>query len=189
MHIDGGRVGAFKMAKHARTTITVPADLKARMDEVDESVNWSAIAAQAFEQKLAEITKRRGAKDMKDVINRLRASKKQFVNDQYQAGYDAGQEWAKDSADAGELILLRQWKNSAGNDWNACFATGENDAYGACEKFVFTIWPEHDGDRQMAKEFWENNASEGQSDHPEDTYVLGFAEGALAIWEEVEDQI
>ena len=48
------------MAKHARTTISVPSELKARMDAVDESVNWSAVACQAFELKLAEITKRKG---------------------------------------------------------------------------------------------------------------------------------
>src|SRR6516225_5119268 len=51
-----------KMPKHARTTITVPPDLKARMEAVEESVNWSAIACQAFEQRLAEITRRRGAR-------------------------------------------------------------------------------------------------------------------------------
>lgn len=35
-----------QMSKHARTTITVPADLKARMDSVEESINWSALACE-----------------------------------------------------------------------------------------------------------------------------------------------
>jgi predicted transcriptional regulator len=31
-----------------RVTLYIPDDLKARMDEVSEAVNWSAIAQQAF---------------------------------------------------------------------------------------------------------------------------------------------
>jgi hypothetical protein len=177
------------MSKHARTTITVPPDLKARMDAVDEPVNWSALACQAFEQRLAEIIKRKGSSNMNDVISRLRASKRTYENAQYQAGHEAGQAWAKDEAEAGELILLSQWKDRAGRDWDDYFATGENDAYGSCENFVFTIWPEHDGNRTTSEEFWEGNVPEGQSDHPEDNFVRGFAEGALAVWDEVKDQL
>jgi hypothetical protein len=47
-----------------RTTITVPADLKRRMDAVTEEVNWSALAASAFEAKLTEIAKKKEAKKM-----------------------------------------------------------------------------------------------------------------------------
>src|SRR5437879_3439244 len=49
-----------------RTTITVPADLKRRMDAVDEEINWSALAASAFEAKLAEIAKK---KELKKMVN------------------------------------------------------------------------------------------------------------------------
>jgi hypothetical protein len=49
-----------------RTTITVPADLKRRMDAVKEEVNWSALAASAFEAKLAEIAKK---KEIKKMVN------------------------------------------------------------------------------------------------------------------------
>jgi hypothetical protein len=47
-----------------RTTITVPADLKLRMDAVKEEINWSALAASAFEAKLAEIAKKMEKKKM-----------------------------------------------------------------------------------------------------------------------------
>jgi hypothetical protein len=47
------------VGKSCRTTITVPAELKARMNAVDEKVNWSAVASQAFEQKLDEIERYR----------------------------------------------------------------------------------------------------------------------------------
>jgi Sec-independent protein translocase protein TatA len=39
----------------ARTTITIPNDLKRRMDKLPEQVNWSGLACQAFQAKLAEI--------------------------------------------------------------------------------------------------------------------------------------
>ena len=78
------------MSKHARTTITVPADLKARMEAIEEPVNWSALACQAFEHKLAEMIKQGGPKNMTDVVARLRASKDRLESEQYQAGQEPG---------------------------------------------------------------------------------------------------
>ncbi|MHC4179286.1 MAG: hypothetical protein ACYSWU_17370 [Planctomycetota bacterium] len=51
------------------TSISVPPDLKRRMDKVKEPVNWSAVACQAFEQKLAEIS----AMTCQFVINEVEA--------------------------------------------------------------------------------------------------------------------
>ena len=39
----------------ARTTISIPDDLKKRMDRIKGPVNWSAVAVAAFEQRLVEI--------------------------------------------------------------------------------------------------------------------------------------
>lgn len=36
----------------ARTTISIPDDLKKRMDRVKGPINWSAIAAEAFAKKV-----------------------------------------------------------------------------------------------------------------------------------------
>ncbi len=44
----------------AKMTIYVPDELKGRMDEV-EGVNWSPLACQAFESKLAQVITKRGA--------------------------------------------------------------------------------------------------------------------------------
>jgi hypothetical protein len=170
-----------------RTSVSVSPELRARMDAVQEPVNWSAIACQAFEHKLAEITKRKGAKDMKDVINRLRASKEQFKGDQHQAGHDAGESWAKNEAEAGDLIQLDNFRGRAGTDWDACFWDMPNDAYSTAEKFFFSVWPEHDGERSEANEFWERQGFE--KDHPVGDYVRGFAEGALSVWDDVKDEL
>jgi hypothetical protein len=57
---------------HYRTTISIPLDLKRRMDEVDGQVNWSAVAAKAFEAHIAYL-ETDGKK-----INELRSELKQL---------------------------------------------------------------------------------------------------------------
>src|SRR5690242_4321225 len=94
------------MANTVRTTISVPNDLKARMDACGEPVNWSAVACRAFEEKLAEITRRRGAKSMKEVAMRLRASKRRSETEVYNEGSEAGKDWAMHRAEADELERL-----------------------------------------------------------------------------------
>lgn len=42
------------MKKHVRLNITVPIDLKARMDECGRKINWSAVATKAFEKRLGQ---------------------------------------------------------------------------------------------------------------------------------------
>jgi len=46
-----------------RTNISIPADLKRRMDKVSEGVNWSALACRAFEDKVAEMETRNLSKN------------------------------------------------------------------------------------------------------------------------------
>ncbi len=41
--------------KFTRINITIPPDLKRRMENVLVNVNWSAVAAEAFERKILEI--------------------------------------------------------------------------------------------------------------------------------------
>lgn len=38
-----------------RQIVSIPANLKERMDKVADQVNWSAVAARAFEEKLKEL--------------------------------------------------------------------------------------------------------------------------------------
>jgi len=52
---------------------SIPDELKKRMDRVKEPVNWSSLAADAFELKLGEIARRQEEKTLEEVIARLRA--------------------------------------------------------------------------------------------------------------------
>src|SRR5262245_57540294 len=89
-----------------RTTISVPLDLKKRMDAAGAGVNWSAVACRAFEVELAEIAARKKEKTMDDVIQRLRASKLRGASEAHKEGDAAGRKWARDHAEADELQNL-----------------------------------------------------------------------------------
>src|SRR4051812_46380765 len=108
----------------ARINVSISDDLKRRMDEVDdggERVNWSALASQAFEAKLAEIITKRGAKNMRDVIARMRALKNtggRGDGDQSR-GREAGTNWAKNTADPSQLERLDELINGVDEDYFA----------------------------------------------------------------------
>jgi hypothetical protein len=148
---------AKRKASTVRTTISVPRDLKRRLERCKESINWSALACQAFQAKLAEIATKKEEKNMGDVIERLRASKREADSEHLQAGYAVGQAWAERSALARELERLDSLRNEIliEGDWETCFIVNEHCAYGADEWLYFRMHPEFDGDRSMAKEFWE----------------------------------
>src|SRR5690349_19928782 len=90
--------GILMTLKSNRTTITVPADLKDRMDATGSSVNWSAVAARAFEVKLAEINARKKGATMDDVITRMKAADEADANEARQEGKEAGEQWARTEA-------------------------------------------------------------------------------------------
>lgn len=95
----------------ARTTISVPGDLKRRMLKV-RHVNWSAIAAAAFEAELAAIAQRSQGVDIHSVRERLRASKAASETESYRKGFEEGYRWAQTSAEHAELKRLSTMYNS-----------------------------------------------------------------------------
>src|SRR5205809_1051596 len=91
-----------------RTNISLPRDLKARMDAVTEPVNWSAVAAQAFEAKLAELNARKEGATMEDVIARLKAADALDNKTEFQAGLKNGESWAEKTARPRQLRRLEE---------------------------------------------------------------------------------
>src|SRR4051812_38767045 len=89
-----------------RTTISVPAGLKRRMDRV--AANWSAVASRAFEQHLEEQQKQEVPMSEEDAIQRLRRLK-EAGDAAARAGdpaYDVGRRWAMTDAHPAELARL-----------------------------------------------------------------------------------
>jgi hypothetical protein len=150
----------------ARTTISLPDELKARMEGVEE--NWSAIAAQAFERRLRQL-KLREETDMTSVINRLRASKMEYDETNEAAGMVDGRRWATKSASYGQLKRLARVEAQYENDDEAWLMP------------KYAIDEDYD-----PKDFWESFAEDAQISAG---YVNGFMEGAQEVFLEVEDQL
>jgi hypothetical protein len=159
--------------------ISVPDDLKARIDKVREDVNWSSIACRAFEQKLGEIASRKERKTMVDVIQRLRASKQRYENEFFREGARIGAKWAKEQAEVRELRNLDRFyqshrKESFNADILAAAIRPESErGIGARDHF----WRAVGADTAIVREY-ENG-----------DWLSGFAEGVLNVWDDVKDKI
>ncbi len=172
----------------ARINVSISDDLKSRMDEVEDGgVNWSALAAQAFETKLAEIVKQRGARSMRDVIARMRALKNKSGRGERAKGRGAGIAWAKNSAEPTHLERLDDLISSAGEDY---FAEDADQDHPPAERFYYeVIEPDHEGKKRTALAWWSRNFEGLSESGPTGPDVEGFVEGALEVWEQVRDEL
>ena len=181
---------AKKSSVRSVTSISVSQSLRRRMDKVKSRVNWSAVACAAFEQELAKIDSQKEVRKMKDVIDRLRATKVEEGNDMHEAGYETGQQWAKHDASAKQLKRLDALRGRLLHDWDESFDSQcGSSAYSIAERLFFEIEPNCDGERSEASEFWETAAPDDTHSIEDDDWLRGFADGALAVWGEVKSQV
>ena len=171
-----------------RMNISLSQDLKRRMDQVEESVNWSALAARAFEGKLAELATKREQKTMDDVIQRLRESRLKLEEADYHGGKSAGFEWAKNDAEAQDLIALDKFSMQC-DDWRNFFTTEGGDAFSAAERLVGGIRGEEYSLRDEADEFWSSVVDDDWERVVTDDWARGFADGVLELWNTVKDSL
>ena len=172
----------------ARINVSISDDLKRRMDEVeDEGVNWSALASLAFETKLAELITKRGARNMRDVIVRMRALKRTGVSGDRSRGREAGTNWAKDFADPSQLERLDELINGVDEEY---FAHDPDQESPPAERFYYeVVEPDHVGRALAALEWWRRNLRDSGDELPPASYIQGFAEGAMEVWEQVRDEL
>jgi hypothetical protein len=177
-----------------RTTISVPADLKARMDKVMEPVNWSALACRAFEDWLGQIAAKKETKSMSDVVERLRASMRSKESQAYKNGLKAGKHWAEQEAEVGELARLEQWKDSIERepslpDWETyCTVVDPRQRQGVGATMAEIIAGET-LDWTGVRDWWETNLGDDSAKVDDGTFVRGFVDGALDVWEAVKDEL
>lgn len=176
---DGGAI---------RMSITVPRSLKARMDAVRESVNWSKTAADAFSAKLLELESRKETKNMDEVVARLRAAAELEANEEYQAGMEAGRAWALQQATPKQLRRASEYINSV-EEWWDTDSPMWNAPFGATDYFVFDIWPSRKDDRHAPGEFWERALGDDARRVEDADYFRGFGEGAAEVWDQVADKL
>ncbi|MGE0358925.1 MAG: hypothetical protein AB7P08_18620 [Burkholderiales bacterium] len=158
----------------------MPDDLKSRMDaaEVREpKPNWSALAQEAFSLECARAENRRkGAGKMNAMVDRLRKSKERADNEDQVRGHAAGRVWAQGKAEFDELLRL---KAAYGED------TGAVDDFFPKHVLEVILGAGAESWDDVAK-WWNDNADEESAST---MFAVGFVEGAIEAFEEVEEQL
>jgi hypothetical protein len=184
------------MGKHqpnfVRMTISIGRDLKTRMDKVKEPVNWSALAARAFEAKLGEVAAKKEKKVMSDVVDRLRASLRSRESKAFKDAYEVGKEWAETEAEADELQRLEAWKQSIDRepslDWDEYCQGGPRYTYSPGTIMAHEIAGGGDEvDVEGARDSFNDMMPDQAGKLDDGAFVRGFVAGALDIWQEVKN--
>jgi hypothetical protein len=166
----------------ARTTISLPDDLKEEMDKLGGDTNWSSLAASAFVAELNRIKARKAAlkgKPMNAAIQRLKESRERYLQDAESRGKVDGTRWAMESAEWGELKRLAE-------AWPRVESCETNDALGAPGVFLRMIHAMVD--RAAIQNFWADFGKEhDDSDAYSSEYWDGFVVGALEVFEAAEE--
>jgi hypothetical protein len=175
-----------------RTTISVPGDLKSRMERVKEPVNWSALACRAFENKLAEIAARKETKTMSDVVQRLRASVRSEQGESFNEGYETGKHWAEETGTAAQLkrmeTFLKGMKAKSQREWENWFYS--QNGHLPWLAVVGVIQDDKNIHPLNGTDFWKTVLGDETSQKPNDPdFLRGFVEGATDLWVKVQPQL
>jgi hypothetical protein len=175
-----------------RTTISVPRELKARMDKVEESVNWSGVACSAFEAKLLELESQRQVENMDDVVARLKAAAELEDKEEYQAGLEAGRTWAKEDATPKQLRRIADYVEKSDRSYDFCWYDSSlnwNAPFGPLDHFAFVAWPDRKDDRSAADDFFEQALGDDAHRVQDDDFLHGFGDGVVEIWDQVRNKL
>ena len=153
----------------------VPDDLKARMDEAGQAVNWSVIAQQAFREVILNLAVRRETTTMDDAVERLRASKQSYVETERESGLEVGEEWATEDATYSELLRIAKAVEEARREIDL-------------QTLQDLIDPEHKMDAGDWVRFWEDRGFSGASE-PSDVWVRAFADRAARLFQKARKHV
>lgn len=158
----------------ARVNIYVPPDLKARMDTVRRSTNWSEVVRPAILSAVASDEQRKGTNmktpDLNAVVERLRASKQKHLLEMAKSGRERGRSWACEKAEYEEL---RRVVDVAGGD--------DHDARDGLKSAI---------DPQHTLNWIEFADAMGVEERDlSNEYAAAFVEGAAEIFDQVAPQL
>ncbi|MFN8817431.1 MAG: hypothetical protein ACK5ZV_11895 [bacterium] len=170
-----------------RMTISVPGDLKARMDAADKAVGvvWSRVATSAFEDRVrqieAEQKERTMQSDLDQVAERLRLEASGEAADSMLAGGEAGSQWAKLKAKPKHLRRLSQFSGEY-------FLSGEPPApLTLFEAFAAGVDPDVDVDAAVANMVPDEDDRTRYANDRD--FCAMFWASALDVWKKVQDKI
>lgn len=204
------------MANFVRMTISVPESLKERMNGHKADVNWSAVAAQAFERKCDEMVEQNRVATIDDTIARLRMTASTQARPGFRRGYEAGRKWAMSEASADELMHAENFYRTdvaaphVGSwpydkihvqemDEKLGIPIGHMepnpDRMESARHAAAGICVETIRNREPGADIWEVAEAEalrifGGRENCEDVYFLeGFIKAAAVVWSNVKDSI
>jgi len=157
----------------ARVAIYVPDDLKRRMDDVGDGINWSDVARPAFLAALAIYHHRRGP-NMTTTIERLRASKAQSSKRDELQGKADGRRWAENHAEYDELRRVAEINDTE-------FQSGSDP--------IEVLYQAIDPDRELTVGEFREHCFGDERATVSDEYVEAFIEGAQELFSEIADQL
>jgi hypothetical protein len=157
-----------------KVNLYVADDLKARMDDAGEAVNWSSVAQRAFKEAIATHQIRKGSTDVDQVVERLRASKERYEDRQLASGKEVGAKWAKTEAEYYELVAVAE------------FDPDEYPKELDRDSLQWLIDPDGETDPRTWHEFWDTHYGRGK---PSEAFIRGFVEGATEIYDEIAEQL
>jgi hypothetical protein len=111
-------------------------------------------------------------------------------SDDYRAGFQAGQEWAKNQADRDQLERLVDHVDGAVPESPWWESTGsDGGGLDASDYLAFAAQTDSYDDDPDAAAFWKRALGEQAHRISDETFLRGFGEGAVEVWEQVRDKL
>jgi hypothetical protein len=176
--------------------ISVPAVLKRLVDRAVGSVNWSAVAADAFRAKPQELSESRRSMNMDNVIDRLRVAAELEESEFSNAGKRVGAEWARLRASPRNLRLLDAALDlNLSTSW--AFVSAHNGVelgnVGAGVALYHAVIGRKAGGPAEAERYWSRalgpDAAGRLMDTSDSRFASGFVDGALEVCLDVGDKL
>lgn len=166
----------------ARMTISIPDELKIRMDAI-EGVNWSAVAKRAYEIEV-EVKAQTKGDNMSGMIERMRAGRVRKEMEERPEWVATGRRWAVEDAEYHQLSAVA--KIDLDGLERDPRAADENDARRFLATIAMAIYGECD-DYEINETF---ELITGEVNGSASTRLLvWWVEGAQQAWNEVKDKI
>ena len=169
-------------------SISVPGSLRKRMKGLKEPVNWSQVATQAFEERLASMKQVKEAISMEEVVQRLRVSRRNDGNPDFKKGLEAGRVWAQQAAKWQELERLAKKYSSAA--WEKTGdGSRQSEASTHFSLLLYDATDLRDLHHNLMRDFWDVWAIGVPESGVVFDFIHGFWKGAVDVYEEVRDQV
>jgi|GEM_PF-3946631 len=188
-----------KRAPSVRVNISVPAELKQRMEALAEktSVNWSQLACDAYEAKVAEQSGKVDEMTLDDLISRVRVSKKHTTDEKYRRGVELGKKWVTVSFGHEDFLRLEEFVTSqTEDDWKDLTNTKGSQKISAR---LLRMLDSGGTLSEGAKSNWmadvphisEVGVPRGSSQDLRNSipFLRGYCAGAMEIWSQIKDKI